>query len=118
MESFIAQARAVSDPTRLRMLKLLEGGEMCVCDIMEVMGLGQSTASKHLGVLRAAGLVETRKAGTWSHYRLAEKARGSARDFLEFIESRLDDSAAVKKDRRTRQRRRQSACGKERPACE
>jgi len=118
MERFVAQARAVSDPTRLRMLKLLEGGELCVCDIMEVMGIAQSTASKHLGVLRAAGLVEGRKDGTWTHYRIPEKARGGVRDFLAFIQTRLNDAPLVKKDRGIRRRRRPSKCGKERAACE
>lgn len=110
METFIQQARAISDPARVRMLKLLKRGELCVCEIMDVMGLGQSTASKHLGILKAAGMVESRKEGTWSYYRLAEKARGPNRDFLKFVNARLDNDNAVKKDRNRLEKRKRTGC--------
>jgi DNA-binding transcriptional ArsR family regulator len=110
METFIQQTRAISDPARVRMLKLLHGGELCVCEIMDVMGLGQSTASKHLGILKAAGMAESRKEGTWSYYRLAEKARGHNRDFLKFIDARLNDDEAVKKDRKRLEKRKLTGC--------
>src|SRR5476649_536318 len=62
--------RAVSDPTRLRILNLLQGGELCVCHLVDVLGVPQPTASRHLAYLRRAGLVLARKAGLWSYYRL------------------------------------------------
>ena len=62
---------ALSDPTRLRMLALIAGGEICVCHIHDSLGVPQPTASRHLAYLRRAGLVETRRAGIWMHYRLA-----------------------------------------------
>ena len=62
---------ALSDPTRLRMLALIAGGEMCVCHIHDSLGVPQPTASRHLAYLRKAGLVETRRDGIWMHYRLA-----------------------------------------------
>jgi len=64
--------QSLSDETRLRILKLLSGGEMCVCKIVEELGLSQPRASFHLGVLRDAGLVRQRKDGRWSHYRLED----------------------------------------------
>ena len=70
--------RAFADPTRLRLLALLrtagrEGnGEVCVCDLVGVLGVPQPTASRHLAHLRAAGLVAARKDGAWCHYRLAK----------------------------------------------
>ncbi len=62
---------ALSDPTRLRMLALIGKGEICVCHIHDSLGVPQPTASRHLAYLRKAGLVETRRAGIWMHYRLA-----------------------------------------------
>jgi DNA-binding transcriptional ArsR family regulator len=100
MESFILQSKAISDPTRVRILKLLESGELCVCEIMEVLGLAQSTASKHLNILRMAGHVESRKGGTWSYYRLSERARDHNKDFLKFIASHLNDDDTIKKDKK------------------
>ncbi len=63
--------RAFSDRTRLRLLNLLRGGEICVCDLVEVLGASQPLVSRHLAYLRRAGLVEARKEGLWMHYRLA-----------------------------------------------
>ena len=100
MEEFTLQAKAIADPTRVRMLKLLENGELCVCHIMEILGLVQSTASKHLGVLKSAGLVESRKNGTWSYFRLAEKERAYNKAWLAFLESNLGNDGTVKKDRK------------------
>lgn len=66
--------RAFADPTRLRILGLLSGREVCVCDMMAVLGVPQSKVSQHLAFLRAAGLVVFRQAGKWRHYRLAKPA--------------------------------------------
>jgi len=63
--------KALSDETRLRILALLQGGELCVCDLMAVLELPQSTVSRHLATLRNAGLVEDRRQGVWMYYRLA-----------------------------------------------
>ena len=60
----------LADATRLRILGLLAGGEVCVCDIHESLGISQPKASRHLGLLRRAGLVQTRRAGLGVHYRL------------------------------------------------
>jgi ArsR family transcriptional regulator len=61
---------ALADPIRLRILALLEGGEICVCHIHDSLGVPQPTASRHLAYLRRAGLVGARRQGTWMHYRL------------------------------------------------
>jgi ArsR family transcriptional regulator len=63
--------RALADRTRLRILALLAGGEVCVCEIHESLGLPQPTVSRHLAYLRSAGLVTGRKEGLWVHYNLA-----------------------------------------------
>ncbi|MEF8788258.1 MAG: metalloregulator ArsR/SmtB family transcription factor [Planctomycetota bacterium] len=65
-------ARALSDESRLRALCALEDRELCVCQIVEFLGLAPSTVSKHMSTLRDAGLVESYKDGRWVHYRLPE----------------------------------------------
>jgi len=63
---------ALADPTRLRILALLQHGEVCVCDIHGSLDVPQPTASRHLAYLRARGLVVGRKDGLWVHYRMAD----------------------------------------------
>ena len=63
--------RAFSDRTRLRLLNLLRGGELCVCDLVDVVGVPQPKVSRHLAYLRRAGLVVARKEGLWNYYKLA-----------------------------------------------
>ncbi|MBL8861944.1 MAG: helix-turn-helix transcriptional regulator [Planctomycetes bacterium] len=62
---------AAAEPTRLRLLALLAGGEACVCDLVGALDLPQPLVSRHLGVLRRAGLVTARRDGLWMHYALA-----------------------------------------------
>lgn len=61
--------KALGDPTRLRMLNLLRHGELCVCDLMAVLCLPQSTASRHLAYLRNAGWLTARRQNKWMYYR-------------------------------------------------
>src|SRR3989338_4364287 len=64
--------KAMSDETRLRILHLLTYGELCVCDLMEVLSLPQSTISRHMAYLKNAGLVKDRRNGVWIHYSLSK----------------------------------------------
>jgi len=64
--------KALADETRLRILRLLEVREMCVCEVMVALGLTQPTASHHLGLLEDAGLVKDRKEGKWVFYSIAD----------------------------------------------
>ncbi len=64
--------KALSDETRLRIVKLLEKGELCVCDIVAALGIVQPKVSFHLGVLKEAGFIKDRKQGKWTHYSLNE----------------------------------------------
>src|SRR5579863_5095864 len=66
--------KALADPTRVRIIGLLVGGEICVCHIHDTLRIPQSKASRHLAYLRRAGLVETEKRGLWVYYRLAQGA--------------------------------------------
>lgn len=64
--------RGFADPTRIRILNLLVAGELCVCDLVELLDLPQSTVSRHLRYLHRAGLVEVARDWKFAHYRLAE----------------------------------------------
>src|SRR5688572_17403632 len=63
--------KALGDEQRLRILALLAHGELCVCHIVEALALPQPVASRHLAILRSAGIVETRRNGRWIYYRLS-----------------------------------------------
>jgi arsenate reductase/ArsR family transcriptional regulator len=92
--------KAVSDLTRVRILKTLEGGELCVCQIIAVIALGQSTISKHLFLLRAAGLIKDRKDKKWVHYSLDGKSGNPyATEMLRNLRKWLNDDPVVAKDR-------------------
>ena len=71
MKTFIRVMKALSEPNRVRVVKLLQEGELCVCEIKEVLGLAQSTVSKHMKILEDAGLVDRKRQGTWMIYSLA-----------------------------------------------
>lgn len=73
LASIVRIGLALSDTTRVRLLHALRGGELCVCQLIELVGLSPSTVSKHLSILRDAGLVESRKDGRWVHYRPAKR---------------------------------------------
>lgn len=92
--------KSAADPTRVRILKLLEGGEMCVCQIIAVLEFNQSTISKHLFLLKTAGLVRERREGKWIHYSL-DGRRGSpyARKTLRTLKGWLDDDPVIGRDR-------------------
>ncbi len=91
--------KAVGDPTRVRILKILEGGELCVCQIIAVIALGQSTISKHLFLLRAAGLIKDRRDKKWIHYSLDGKSGNPyAGGLLRNLRKWLNDDPVILKD--------------------
>lgn len=101
IEMFEVVGKAIADPSRVRILKLLGGGELCVCQITTVLGLAPATVSKHLAGLKAAGLLQQRRDGKWVYYRLAERDFNPyARPFLALVGAALDDDPTVAEDRR------------------
>lgn len=72
MPDTVAMLRAIADQTRLRILTLLSQRELCVCQLVDVLGEGQSKVSRHLAHLRNAGLVIDRREGLWIYYSLSE----------------------------------------------
>ncbi len=92
--------KSVADPTRVRILKLLEAGEMCGCQIVAVLGLSQSTVSKHLFLLKTAGLVRERKEKKWVHYALARSGDSPyARKMLNALRGWLKDDPVIARDK-------------------
>lgn len=75
MREFIKVMKALSDPNRVKIVKMLEHRVLCVCEIQEALGLAQSTASKHLKILEEADLITYSKEGLWVNYRLSDGAR-------------------------------------------
>jgi ArsR family transcriptional regulator, arsenate/arsenite/antimonite-responsive transcriptional repressor len=93
--------KSVADPTRVRILKLLEAGEMCGCQIVAILELSQSTVSKHLFLLKMAGLVQERKEKKWVHYALARSGGNPyARKMLNILRGWLHDDPVVGRDRK------------------
>ena len=72
MKHFIRVMKALSDPNRVRVIKMLGLKELCVCEIKELLGLAQSTVSKHMKILEEAGLVDYHKEGSWIIYHLSQ----------------------------------------------
>ena len=100
IETFEIVAKAVADPSRVRVLKLLEAGELCVCQITAVLDLAAATVSKHLSILKAAGLVQVRRDGKWVHYRLADRdIHPYSRPFLGLVRASLNDDLTIAADR-------------------
>jgi ArsR family transcriptional regulator len=81
--------KALGDKTRLRIISMLSHGELCVCHIEEGLGLTQPNASRHLGILRAAGIVATRRYNKWVYYRLAEPEDRAVARHLEALVARF-----------------------------
>ncbi|PIP38354.1 MAG: transcriptional regulator [Desulfobacterales bacterium CG23_combo_of_CG06-09_8_20_14_all_51_8] len=72
MKTFIKVMKALSDPSRVKIMKMLQHREMCVCEIQAALNFAQSTTSKHLQILENAGLIVSRKEGLWVNYMLSD----------------------------------------------
>lgn len=101
MNAFLNLTRALSDENRLRALLALEGRELCVCQIIELLQLAPSTVSKHMTILKQAGLVRGQKRGRWMYYRHPDgTAPVAVRRALEFVRSNLLQSKQNREDQR------------------
>lgn len=89
---------ALADPTRFRILSLLQEGELCVCDVMSVLKEPQSKISRHLAFLRRSGLVEARKESLWMYYRMAQPESKTFQAVLEALRHARHDFDELKKD--------------------
>ena len=90
--------RAFSDANRLRILSVLKQGELCVGDLVSILGVPQPRVSRHLAYLRRAGLVETRERGLWNFYRLAPATSAFHKKLLECLTACFGDVPKVARD--------------------
>lgn len=101
MKATLRITKALADLQRVRILMMLRPGELCVCQIMEVLALAPSTVSKHLSLLSAAGLVDSRKDGRWMYYRLPEGTGGAVvQSALQWLDDALAKDGTVEQDRK------------------
>jgi ArsR family transcriptional regulator len=91
--------RALADRTRLRLLNLMSGQDICVCYLVEALGTSQPKISRHLAYLRRAGIVAARREGKWMHYRIVEPRDPAAARILAAAQRWLTDDPAMKRDR-------------------
>ena len=113
MKAFIKVMKALSDPNRVKIIKMLERRVMCVCEIQAALGLAQSSVSKHLKILDEADLITYSKDGLWVNYRLADGSKnpyiasmlGNLRHWLE------DDIEVTKLIERLPEIKRETICG-------
>jgi len=91
--------RAFSDPIRLRILHLVQEGELCVCDLVEILRLPQPTVSRHLSYLRKAGLVDVRQERSWNFYALAPSRSPFHKKLLECLGTCFRDVPELAGDR-------------------
>ena len=90
--------RALGDQTRLRIVALLSHGELCVCHVQEALGLAQPTASRHLGILKNAGVITSRKEGVWTYHRLAAQRDPQRKRQLEALAKAFGAEEKLKLD--------------------
>ena len=99
MQDILAITKALADENRLRALMMLREQELCACQVIEVLGLAPSTVSKHMTILRQAGLVKARKDGRWMHYSLSQRgAHKPVKEALSFVKANLIDSVQTQND--------------------
>jgi ArsR family transcriptional regulator len=91
--------KALADRTRLRLLNLIGGDEVCVCFFVEVLGESQPKISRHLAYLRRAGVVEARREGKWMHYRIAEPQDAHAARLFAEVRAWLAEDREMGRDR-------------------
>jgi len=93
--------KALSDPIRLRIILLLQSeGELCVCDLMAVLGLPQSTVSRHLAYLKRSCWVDIRRQGVWMYYQLSRESCQMCQELLETLQRNVGGLPEATADRK------------------
>jgi len=100
MREFMEITRALADENRVRILCALRGRELCVCQVIDLLGLAPSTVSKHMAILKHARLVESRKEGRWIYYRLADpEAPEAVHEAIDWVHRSMEKSGRCREDR-------------------
>ena len=113
MRNIVKIFKALSDPNRIRILKMLEVRPLCVCEITEVLQLATSTVSKHLSILRDVELIIDSKDGKWVNYELNPSGQDvNAKKLMALIGTWLNDDEVIHADvKRVREINRNMLCG-------
>ena len=100
MRELLAVMKALADPSRLRIVAALHGRELCLCQIVALIGLATSTVSRHMSILEQARLVDARKDGRWTYFCLAgEQGRPEAAEAADLVSRALAQDFQVRADR-------------------
>lgn len=97
MQGLVRISAALADPNRVRLLAACFDGELCVCQLVALVGLSNAAVSKHLSLLRDAGLLESRKQGRWVYYRLPEEPGAAAGEAIGWVRRHVGE--AMDRDR-------------------
>jgi ArsR family transcriptional regulator len=92
--------KGFADPTRIRILSLLAAGELCVCDLVDILRLPQPTVSRHLAYLRRMGLVEATREARFAHYRLAEPEHAVHQNLISCVRTCFRGITSLDRERR------------------
>jgi len=105
--------KALSDPNRMRIMKMVLERELCLCEVREILDLSNSTVSKHLTILRDAGLVLDSKEGKWVNFRINDQSSDPIiRSALKLVKESFSDDDHVKEDlKKARKVNRENICG-------
>lgn len=106
VEDVVKTFKALADPTRLRIMLLLQVRELCVCELTYILGMEQSRVSHHMRILREAGLVEDLRQGRWMIYRIPAGSRG----FVDGLFASLETARPGRSARGNGDRRKLAAC--------
>jgi DNA-binding transcriptional ArsR family regulator len=99
MFEFLNITKALAEENRVRILLALDGPELCVCQIIELLELAPSTVSKHMSILRQARLVDGRKDGRWMYYRLADqRAPAEVKEAIAWVKKSLSRNDRIRED--------------------
>ena len=100
MRDLLAVMKALGDENRLRIVAALEERELCLCQLVELLGLATSTVSRHASILQQARLIEARKQGRWTYFRLDEEAPEVAKDAAALVIRALSRDRQGRDDRK------------------
>jgi len=90
--------RALGDETRVRIVALLSHGELCVCHLESALAISQPNCSRQLGILKAAGIVDSRRDGTWVYYRISDQEHESVKSVLDVLAKTFGAERALRTD--------------------
>ena len=99
MRELLAVMKGLADPSRLRIVAALQGRELCLCQVVELVGLATSTVSRHMSILEQARLVDARKEGRWTYFRLTnEQGRPEVREAAALVLNALARDSQIRAD--------------------